>query len=50
MEKKKKGVCIVGSSVYALRLTWCRGKEGKDKDCGVFTQLRAVRRLRSDMW
>lgn len=36
--------------VYALRLTWWSVKEGKDKGCEVFTQLRTVRRLRSDMW
>lgn len=49
-KKRKAGLCIVGSGVYALRLTWWRGKERKDKGCGVFTRLKAVRRLRSDMW
>lgn len=47
---EKMEMCAAGSSLYAQQLTWCRGKEGKDKGCGVFTRLRAVRRLRSDMW
>lgn len=41
---------LAGFGVYALRLKWRHGKEGKDKCCGVFTRLRAVRGLRSDMW
>lgn len=43
-------ICVAGSGLCAMQLTQCCGKEGEDKNCGVFTRLRAVRRLRSDMW
>lgn len=43
-------ICVACSGLCALRVTWCGSGEGEDKDCGVFTQLRAVWRRRSDMW
>lgn len=48
--EKKMAICEAWSGLCALRVTWCGGKEGEDKDRGVFTQLRAVWRRRSDMW